>query len=94
MSGETMGTRLQRLRKAAGFSQATLAKATGIPASTIKNWEQGRRSPLLDTAARIARALGVSLDDLAGDAGEEERPKRARKKKRVSPTGPFERNCQ
>jgi transcriptional regulator with XRE-family HTH domain len=70
MARETTGERIQRLRKAAGLSQSGLAKATGIPVSTIKNWEQGRRSPLLDTAGRVAGALNVSLDELTGDGGQ------------------------
>jgi transcriptional regulator with XRE-family HTH domain len=59
-----MGQRLQRLRQEAGMSQSQLSKMTGIPIGTLRNWEQGRRMPLLDTAGRVARAIGVSLDDL------------------------------
>jgi transcriptional regulator with XRE-family HTH domain len=64
--GETMGERLQRLRLAANFSQSQLARASGVPIGTIKNWEQDRRVPRMDTAAAVATALGVSLDALAG----------------------------
>ena len=62
-----MGQRLQRLRKAAGMSQEDLARAAPVPIGTLRNWEQDRRIPRLDTAAKVAKALGVSLDDLAGD---------------------------
>jgi transcriptional regulator with XRE-family HTH domain len=62
---ESMGERLQRLRQAAGLSQPQLAEAAGVPVGTLRNWEQGRRVPLLDTAACVAGALGVSLDELA-----------------------------
>jgi transcriptional regulator with XRE-family HTH domain len=61
-----MGTRLQRLRKAAGLSQSQLARAAGVPLGSLQQWEQGRRTPLLDAAARIAVALQCSIDDLAG----------------------------
>jgi transcriptional regulator with XRE-family HTH domain len=61
-----MGQRFKQLRERAGLSQAELARATGIPKASIQGWEQGRRTPLLDAAARIAEALDVSLDDLAG----------------------------
>lgn len=67
-----MGQRVQRLRLAKGFSQSQLARAAGIPIGTLKNWEQDRRAPLLDTAAKIAKALSISLDELAGI----DRPKR------------------
>jgi transcriptional regulator with XRE-family HTH domain len=70
MKGETMGQRIQRLRQAAGLSQSGLSKAAGIPVGTIKNWEQGIRFPRLDLAAKVARALDITLDELAGVAGE------------------------
>jgi transcriptional regulator with XRE-family HTH domain len=60
-----MGSRLKRLRTAAGFSQTRLAEASGVPIGTLRNWEQDRRTPLLDTAARVAAVLGVTLDELA-----------------------------
>ena len=62
---ETMGTRLQRLRQAANMSQPDLAKAASVPVATLRNWEQDRRVMRLDVAARVAKALGVSLDVLA-----------------------------
>jgi transcriptional regulator with XRE-family HTH domain len=62
---ESMGERLARLRRAAGLSQPQLAELVGVPVGTLRNWEQDRRVPLLDTAARVAGALGVSLDELA-----------------------------
>jgi transcriptional regulator with XRE-family HTH domain len=68
MPSETIGERLQRLRQAAGFSQSQLAKAADVPVGTLRNWEQGRRVPLLDAAGRLAKALGVSVDALVSDA--------------------------
>ena len=61
-----MGRRFKQLREAAGLSQSQLAKAAGVPVGSIQGWEQGRRTPLLDAAARVAVAMGVSLDELAG----------------------------
>jgi transcriptional regulator with XRE-family HTH domain len=72
---ETAGQRLQRLRQAAGLSQSQLATAADVPIGTLRNWEQDRRAPLLDTAARVSQAIGVSLDELAGTAGPERPPK-------------------
>jgi transcriptional regulator with XRE-family HTH domain len=65
MGEESVGARLKRLRRAAGLSQNQLAQASGVPVGTIRNWEQGLRTPMLDSAARVAGVLGVSLDDLA-----------------------------
>ncbi len=68
---ETMGNRLQRLRLAAKMSQSKLARTADVPIGTLRNYEQDRRMPHLDIAARIAVALGVSLDELAGNAKKE-----------------------
>jgi transcriptional regulator with XRE-family HTH domain len=65
--GESFADRLQRLRHAAGLSQNQLATAADLPVVSLRNWERARRLPGLDAAAKIARALGVSLDVLAGE---------------------------
>jgi transcriptional regulator with XRE-family HTH domain len=77
---ETMGQRLKRLREEKGFSQPELAEAARVPVGSLRNWEQDRSFPLLDSAARIAHALGITLDTLAGDVLAS-KPKRRRRKK-------------
>ena len=82
--GETMGQRLQRLRRSAGLSQPRLAEAAAVPVASLRNWEQGRRLPQLDAAVRLAKALGITLDELAGGLLEgppAEQPKSSRKRK-------------
>jgi putative transcriptional regulator len=77
-----MGSRLKRLRTEAGLTQAALAERAGVPLQTLRNWEHGRREPLLSTAARLARGLGVSLDRLVdndGDAAAEAKPAKRKK---------------
>jgi transcriptional regulator with XRE-family HTH domain len=71
--------RMKRLREAAGLSQPQAAAAAGVPVATLRNWEQARRVPALDAAARLAKAIGVSLDELAGIA-EQAGPKSASRK--------------
>jgi transcriptional regulator with XRE-family HTH domain len=56
---------LQRLRRNAGMSQTDLAQLSGTSIDTIRNWEQGRATPKIDAAGRLAKALGVTLDQLA-----------------------------
>lgn len=63
---DTFGKRLKRLREAKGLSQPALATAATVPIGTLRGWEQGRRVPSVDVAARLAVAMGVSLDELAG----------------------------
>jgi transcriptional regulator with XRE-family HTH domain len=48
-----------------------LAAAADIPLGTLRNLEQDRRIPRLDTADELARALSVSLDALTGDTFQE-----------------------
>jgi transcriptional regulator with XRE-family HTH domain len=61
---QTMGKKLRELREAAGMTQITLAKASGVPLGTLRNWEQDLRAPMLATAGLVARALKVPLDEL------------------------------
>lgn len=60
-----MGQRLKRLRDAQGLSQEELAVAANVPVGSLRNYEQDRRMPRLDAAARIAKVLSISLDTLA-----------------------------
>ncbi len=46
------------------LTRTWLAKETGITLSTLSGWKQKDRLPPVDRAARIARALGVSVEYL------------------------------
>ena len=46
------------------MTQAQLAERVGVTRQTIIAIEQGRYSPSLEVAFRIARALGVSLEQV------------------------------
>jgi transcriptional regulator with XRE-family HTH domain len=63
---QSMAKRLKALRQGAGLTQVGLAKAAGVPVRSYQQWEQGKRTPLFDAAVRVADALGVTLDELAG----------------------------
>jgi transcriptional regulator with XRE-family HTH domain len=63
-----VGARVRRLREARGWSQQALAQAAGLSITVVALIEQGKREdPKLSTVAALARALGVGLDDLAGE---------------------------
>jgi transcriptional regulator with XRE-family HTH domain len=64
--GETMAERLKRLRDAAKMTQEELAERSGTPVSSLRKYEQGKVLPRIDHAARLAVALGCTLDELAG----------------------------
>ena len=63
--------RVRDLREANGaMSQAALGEAVGVTRQTIIAIEQGRYSPSLETAFRIARLFGVGLEEVFGWEGE------------------------
>jgi len=56
---------IKRLRKAKDLSQDKLSRLADISHATIIKIESGGiQSPTIDTVQKIAKALGVSLDDL------------------------------
>jgi transcriptional regulator with XRE-family HTH domain len=59
-------------RRRAGFSQRALARAAGVPHSTVARVELGQLSPRADTLERLLRATGRTLatEELLG-AGED-----------------------
>ena len=58
--------RLAALRQRVFGSKAKMAKVTGFSASAISLWESGKRVPNVETAVKLATALGVSADYLLG----------------------------
>ena len=61
----TIAKNIKRLRKQRSLSQDKLPKLADISHNTIIKIESGViQSPTMDTAQKIAKALGVSLDDL------------------------------
>jgi transcriptional regulator with XRE-family HTH domain len=60
----TFGRRVQALRERAGLTQENLADRIGRSVDTVSNIERGANSTRVETAARIAEALGVELREL------------------------------
>lgn len=63
---ETVGLRLRDLRTERGLSIANLAKASGVPGSTISKIENGQINPSLVHAINLASALDANLGFLVG----------------------------
>jgi DNA-binding XRE family transcriptional regulator len=66
---DSVGKRIKQLRQARGMAQGQLAGATGLPQSLLSQIENGVRRGShmqIGVASRIACALHVSLDALAG----------------------------
>lgn len=65
-----VGYKLKEARKYRGLTLEQLGIISGVAGSRIGEIENGKRpQPTFDTIARIAEALGVSLDELAGRNG-------------------------
>ncbi len=62
--------RLVALRKAKGYTQASLAEASGIHVQQIKRYELGNTQPSVDALMRLAKTLNVSTDALLFDEKE------------------------
>lgn len=61
---DAVGPRLKRLRQRSDVTLTDLAKQTGISASTLSRLEAGLRRPTLEQLLPLARAHGVTLDEL------------------------------
>jgi putative transcriptional regulator len=60
-----ISNRVRELReRKGGMTQVELGDAVGVTRQTIIAIEQGRYSPSLETAFRIARAFGVRVEDV------------------------------
>ena len=61
---EQIGKRIVDARKAKGLSQEKLATDSHVDRSHMGFIEQGRRRPTIGTLYRIAKTLGLKLEDL------------------------------
>ncbi|MEW1720006.1 XRE family transcriptional regulator [Streptomyces sp. NPDC093109] len=61
---DAVGPRLKRLRLRRDVTLAELAAETGVSASTLSRLEAGLRRPTLEQLLPLARAHGVTLDEL------------------------------
>ena len=55
------GRVLRNARRAAGMTQAELARRAGVTQSVISAYESGRREPALSTLSRLVEATGATL---------------------------------
>lgn len=74
--------KLRQLREAADLGREDLATRSGLSRGVIRDYEQGKRKPTLESAVKLARALGTTCqvfaecEDIA-----EESPKKPAKKR-------------
>ena len=63
-----LGARIARLRKDSQITQVQLAQTLGVSQPTVNAYELGQRRVPVSTLPLLARTLGVSLEDLIGQA--------------------------
>ena len=73
-----IGQRIKKMRDRKGLSLRQLSELSGVERGLISKLERGQRPQVsLQVAMRIAKALGVTLDYLAGmydDENDEQEP--------------------
>ena len=60
----SVGPRLRTLRRQREITLADLSEQTGVSMSTLSRLESGDRKPTLELLLPLARAYGVTLDEL------------------------------
>jgi transcriptional regulator with XRE-family HTH domain len=63
----TIGENIKKLRRLRGLKQEDLANALGVSQSTITGYETNYRKPEAHNIPKIAKALGVSINELYSD---------------------------
>lgn len=63
----TLGERLMQVRKKKNLSQSDVGKKIGINGDAVGRYERNEVRPTIEMATKLAQALEVSLDFLAGN---------------------------
>ncbi len=61
---QKFGQNMKRIREAKKMSQGDIYRATKIERAYISNLEAGKQNPTLETMEKIAKALGVNVEQL------------------------------
>lgn len=65
-----LGERLEKARKARGWTQYQMSEYSGFSRSAVINWEKGVRSPDAEALNKLAKTLNVSIAYLMGEVDE------------------------
>ena len=64
-TSQNLSNNIKRLREAKGLSQEKLARLADVANNTLIKMESGEnQNPTLVTLKKVAKAFGVSVDDL------------------------------
>ena len=63
-----LGTRIAQLRKSSDITQVQMAEFLGVSQQTVNAYELGHRRMAISALPRLARLLGVSIEELIGES--------------------------
>lgn len=61
---QKLGRNLKYIRTSKGISQGDIARSLEVSRGFVSNIENGKTNPTLATIAKLAKAVGVSTDEL------------------------------
>ena len=67
INNNEFGAKIADLRKEKGLTQAQLADLLNISNKTISRWETGEGYPEITLLSPLAKALGVTVDELLAE---------------------------
>ena len=69
MNKNIVGSRITAVRKKNKLTQETLATRLNVTRQAVSNWESGKSLPDIETLARLAETLGVTVESLIYNNG-------------------------
>lgn len=67
-NNSALGATIRELRKQKKLTQVELAQKIECSQAVVTAYENGHKKPAIDTLAKLADALGVTLDQLVGNS--------------------------
>ena len=61
---QKLGRNLKRIRTEKGITQGDIVRTLGMDRAFVSNIENGKTNPTLATIAKLAKALGVKIEEL------------------------------
>lgn len=68
---QTLGMRIAALRKKKGMTQEDLAEKMGVSSQAVSKWENDISCPDIQSLPKLARILGITVDELLSGKAEE-----------------------
>lgn len=63
-TAQKFGENMKKIRLEKGMSQGDICRALGLDRAYISNVENGKQNLTISTMEKVAKALGVGVDDL------------------------------